>query len=386
MTDEETQSILDLNSEINQKRKAVEDLEKKALVYEETARKKQQESKTLETELQTIDQSLEQTANEIEKTQTEIDQYTLEIMQVEGSIQKRTKEIGDTKSKIGEFIRVINRNSAKTYLEISFANDTFSRFFMREKAMRDIEQEMKKSLDRLEILKTDLENQRKDLTAKKADLDEAKSRLDANQKAQEQEKQFKEAIIGRIQEEAVTYQQLTDEARAEYDQAVGEANALEQRFREKLEEQNVDLEKLLGDASQFLWPINPTRGISAYFHDPNYGWGIHTGVDIPAPQGTPVRAAADGVVAAARQPYMISAGNPGYSWIAILHGGNVSTQYWHMSQVNVQVDQYVRKGDVIGLSGGTPGVAGSGWRTTGAHLHFEARLNGLPVDPMSYLQ
>lgn len=386
LSDEDTQAILDLNSQIEQKRKAVEELEKKAQVYEQTAQRKAQESVNIEGRLESLDQSIEQTATEIKKTETQIEQYTLEIQQVEGSIEKRTAEIGDSKDKIGEFIRVIQRTNTKTYLEISLENDTFSSFFMHQKAIKDIEGEMKKSLDRLQVLKTDLENQRQDLTAKKTDLDTAHTQLKANQDAAEQEKQFKEVLLDKTKQETFQYQSLLDEAQTQHDQAVGEANVLENRFRDKLKESNVNVEDLLGQATDFIWPISPTRGISAYFHDPSYPWGVHTAIDIPAGQGTPVRAAADGVIAAAKQPYMISPGNPGYSWISIIHAENVSTQYWHMSQVNVEVDQFVRKGEVIGLSGGQPGVAGSGWQTTGPHLHFEVRVNGIPVNPLDYLK
>jgi murein DD-endopeptidase MepM/ murein hydrolase activator NlpD len=100
---------------------------------------------------------------------------------------------------------------------------------------------------------------------------------------------------------------------------------------------------------------------------------FHTGVDLRAPEGSPIRAAADGVVrrAGARGGY----GNA----IEIDHGEGVSTLYAHASNVSVQPGDRIARGAEVGQVGQTG-------RATGPHLHFEVRVEGKPIDPKAALK
>ncbi len=99
--------------------------------------------------------------------------------------------------------------------------------------------------------------------------------------------------------------------------------------------------------------------------------GFHGGVDFPAPAGTPVRAAADGIVRLA-EPLPLS-GNA----VMIDHGLGVVSSYLHMSAIEVRAGQRVKKGEVVGLVGST-GLA------TGPHLHWGLTINGVRVNPMPW--
>ena len=118
-----------------------------------------------------------------------------------------------------------------------------------------------------------------------------------------------------------------------------------------------------------IWPVGgPITGV---FGEQRPGH-IHVGLDIAAPEGTPIRAAAGGRVA-------IAGWTGGYgNYTCIQHGGSLSTCYGHQSRIGVSVGQSVSQGQVIGAVGNTG-------HSFGAHLHFETRVNGNPVDPMGYL-
>lgn len=99
---------------------------------------------------------------------------------------------------------------------------------------------------------------------------------------------------------------------------------------------------------------------------------FHEGIDIAAQTGTPVTATADGVV--------IKAGfSTGYgNMVEISHGYGIRTLYAHNSRLNVKAGQRVRRGDVIAY-------AGDSGSSTGPHLHYEVKMNGMPVNPAKYL-
>lgn len=103
---------------------------------------------------------------------------------------------------------------------------------------------------------------------------------------------------------------------------------------------------------------------------------LHAGVDIAVPVGTPVKADAAGVV--------IEAGTlPGYGNVIFIdHGGGTISRLAHLSQIDVAKGAQVAQGQVIGLSGGAKGAAGAG-DSTGPHVHYEVRVNGRPVNPLT---
>ena len=118
------------------------------------------------------------------------------------------------------------------------------------------------------------------------------------------------------------------------------------------------------------------------FHSSGYGWRVdpfsgkmafHEGLDFMASMGSPIYAAATGIVKFASH-------TPDYgNLVKIDHGAGLETRYAHASSLLVKVGERVKKGQLIGKVGSTG-------RSTGAHLHFEVRLKGTTLNPRKYLQ
>ncbi|MDA3005688.1 MAG: M23 family metallopeptidase, partial [Actinomycetota bacterium] len=121
-------------------------------------------------------------------------------------------------------------------------------------------------------------------------------------------------------------------------------------------------------AAGFTWP---TSGQLSSGFGPRWG-RMHQGIDVAAPTGRPITAAKSGKV-------IVAGSSGGYGNLVVIdHGGGLSTAYAHQSRIAVRVGQPVTQGGLIGFVGST------GF-STGPHLHFEVRVNGVARDPLPYL-
>lgn len=194
--------------------------------------------------------------------------------------------------------------------------------------------------------------------------------------------------------EAATEASLLASAQAEraaFEQRVGaleaESEAIEAELRRRAEEERQarlraeaargasSVRALSRGSGALAWPLaNPVLTSSfGYRTHPIYGGRrLHAGVDLRASIGTPVTAARSGVV--------VSAGWRGAYGMAVIidHGDGFATLSAHLSGVSVSAGQRVATGDVVGATGNTGG-------STGPHLHFEVRIDGVPVDPRAHL-
>jgi murein DD-endopeptidase MepM/ murein hydrolase activator NlpD len=149
-------------------------------------------------------------------------------------------------------------------------------------------------------------------------------------------------------------------------QQVDLLTVLESRLIEqKISKMMLPTQKPIADAplgSPFGWRIDPFTGRSA----------LHTGMDFQAPPGTPIRAAAGGIVVTQQL-------HPEYgNMVEIDHGNNLITRYAHASRVFVKQGDVVKRGQEIAAVGTTG-------RSTGPHLHFEVLVQGVPQDPQKFL-
>jgi murein DD-endopeptidase MepM/ murein hydrolase activator NlpD len=277
-------------------------------------------------------------------------------------------------------VQGINADKQKNYLEILLTNDSFASFYDQLQYTVRVYEDIGQSARVLRIIKEDLLKKRTQVATTKKTYEDLKKDLDEKKAKLEGQSDVKEQLLIATKSSESKYRTLLSSLKQQYQTVINDQRAYDNDERKKLDQQN----KMGDSVGAFGWPISG-RTITSRFHDPDYPFRNvfeHSAIDLRASQGTPIRAAASGYVARAKTCSLSSC----YAYVLIVHTDNLSTLYGHLSQINVSADQFVNKGDVIGLSGGKPGTVGAGPFVTGPHLHFEVRLNGIPVDPMGYLE
>lgn len=371
-----------IKTKIKELQEQIKELEKQQKFYEENIRLKRKEAVTLKNQISILETKINKTKTEIRKKETEIQKANLEIKEIQAQIKTKNIEISDLKERIIRFLKKIYQYDNKKDIEIVLLNERLSDYFNFVKANLDIQTGLQKTLDKTQNIKIALEDREEKLRDKKIELEKLKKELSTKKNELESDKKAKNYLLEETRGAEWKFQTLLAQARLEMREIELEITRFERELRKKLaeEEKWKKLEEL--GVLVFSWPV-PNEGIVATFHDPDYPFkrwlGEHSGIDIRASQGTPVRASASGYVARAKY------GGMGYSYLMIIHQQGFSTVYGHLSKILVEEGIFVKRGEIIGLTGGLPGTPGAGRFSTGPHLHFEIRRDGIPVNPLNYL-
>ncbi|HET8815066.1 MAG TPA: peptidoglycan DD-metalloendopeptidase family protein [Solirubrobacterales bacterium] len=210
--------------------------------------------------------------------------------------------------------------------------------------------------------KLTIEAARDAIAARERRLEITRSTLESRENALHAVRAKRKRTLDSVRGEIHQHEEIAEDLRAEIQQEIAEATGGYPLPAGPLPTPS---------AAGFIWPVEGT------FTSPfGYRWGrMHEGIDIAAPEGTPIRAAASGSVFLMQSEYE-SGGYGNYSCID--HGGGLATCYAHQSSFATSSGASVSQGDLIGYVGNTG-------HSFGAHLHFEVRVNGVAVDPMGYL-
>jgi murein DD-endopeptidase MepM/ murein hydrolase activator NlpD len=372
------QDIDTLNEQVKQKQKKIKDLNASIENYKSKIEDQQKSVLSLQNELALLENRIEEKALSTQRTRQQIELANLEIQSVSNEIQLEQNTINRRETVLAELVRQIEQGDQVSVVDAFIARPSLSEFFSHLDEIKRVENDLteatrtvKESKLILEEKKRQLEEGRTDLQAKKDDLLKEQEELEANRSA-------KVSLVAETQDQESEFQRIMYELRQQQQSESNDAASLQDKLKDKLDSVDVALAK--GDIL-LSWPIKASKGISAHFHDPSYPFKKlfeHPGVDLPTPVGTPVKAAAGGYIA------WLKTGKQYGNYIMVVHPGGVATVYAHLSKFGVKADTYVERGDVIGYSGGKPGDPGAGL-STGAHLHFEVRVNGIPVNPENYL-
>jgi len=372
--------IQDLNDQIEDNKDKIESLKKAAEEYAQKIEEYKEKSQSLKNQLALLDNQILKIEIDIKTAQLQIDKAKLEIESMDYQIKKEEDEIEKQKLNLIEYIKLINETDQKSYLEILILNNSFAEFFNQLSYLEEIQSNLFHTVERLKILKEAIEVQKADKQRQKQELDDLKNDLQITEDKLKNELKAKEIILVETKSSEIEFEKLLVETRQRQNSIESSILNIEQQIKDKITRLNSGSDSPKN--TLISWPLPPPHVITAYFHDPDYPYRYifeHPAIDIRAKQGTPIKAPAPGYVARVKDA------GYGYSYIIIIHDNGISTVYGHVSGIYVQEDSYVNTGDTIGLSGGMPGTLGAGNLSTGPHLHFEVRLNGIPVNPLEYL-
>lgn len=379
------QEIKNLNTQIENQRKQLEFVQSQQKQYSSLIKKKEQEQSTLKDQLDILDDRASMVELEIEAAKIEISKNNLETRKIAIDIDNNNKTIEKEKNHISNLLKLLYKQNRTTPIEILLLNNSLTDFINQVKYLENTNDELSQSLSSLEKSKEQLEKQEKILQEKEEKLNELKQELEKKQIILEGELENKTFLLSETKKSEQEYRKLLELAKREQEKAANEITALEKSVRLKIAERQKigDKDVNVFSDSGFTWPVSKNV-ITATFHDPSYPFrrsiGEHSGIDIRASQGSTLKAAASGYVARVKFD-----GSTSYAYIMLIHGDGYSTVYGHVSAVSVKEDDYVIQGQTIGKTGGAPRTVGAGAFSTGPHLHFEIRKDGIPINPQALL-
>ena len=320
-------------------------------------------------ELETLNGSIAEKEGQIETTKGELEQAKETEKKQYESMKLRIKymyERGDT-----------------SYVELFMESESLSELLNKAEYISKISEYDRQMLDQYAATKDEIAADEARLETEHAELLDLKEQTEIKQASVEQ-------LLSAKQAELRSYESQIAEAEnqlSEYEKDLEAQEAAIRQIEEEIKRQEEEARRKAEAAGQsyvtkdigdihFIWPCPASSRITSGFggrSSPTEGASSnHQGIDIGAPTGSDILAAAEGDVVVST--YSSSAGN----YVMINHGGGVYTVYMHASELLVSVGEHVSQGQVIAKVGST------GY-STGPHLHFGVRLNGTYVDPRSYV-
>lgn len=341
-------------------------------------KKLEQEIKDSKNELNRIESQTKDVTKQIADLDKKMNQATIDLEKVEKELEKieekivvTTEELEDAEINLEERqdtfnkrIRVMYMNGNVGFLEILLSSANIKDFLSRQDIVESIAEHDKDLIRFMKEQRDIIDAKKVELEAQRASVEVTKSRIESRRKDLDYATREKEDLMGRLEVDKKALEKEIDK---------------QNDFAKEIEAQIV---KLIRDSGPYSggkmgWPAPGYNRITS-----NYGYRIHpilkvkklhTGIDIGVPTGGNIVASAAGTVI-----YSGSLGGYGNT-IMLDHGGSIVTLYAHNSRLMVKEGVLVKRGDVVAKAGSTG-------MSTGPHLHFEVRKNGVYQDPLTWLK
>lgn len=345
------------------------------------------EKKSVSTDIENLDAKIQVTSAKISTLESEIVRLNKDIAENQEKLEEAQVNLSENTDALRMRLREMYKRGNVNYLEVILNSKDIEELLRNNEIISSI---ARADRELIEFIQEQIDTIKE--TEETLQIDKAK--VSASKAAVENERQSYQAAVDAKNNYMKVLESNLDLYKAEFEKAQSNWDALDSEIarlqkeitaQKKAEEaaarratrvhSNITVSSGPRNGQSYTWPLPGHYSISSPFGyrvHPILGYSkFHSGVDIPAPSGTPIVAAKSGTV-------IMSQLMSGYGNVVMVDHGDTVTVYAHCSALNVGVGESVKAGDVIAFVGST-GLS------TGAHLHFEVRVNGSPVNPLGYV-
>ena len=331
-----------------------------------------------------LQEKIDNLENQISLVNQTIDSLNNKIDEAEKKIKAKEQEIEDAKDTLKQRLRAIYIAGSNSSLQVLLSAESFADFLAKSELMRGVTKHDTQLMDRLNNDIKDINKLKKEIEADKADAKEMKAGLVSKQNELDKEYQRAQAAYNNadskqsdLSDEAEDLEAAKAKVQAEWQAAIKAESDRNRKFNSGSSSSGGDHSSSGHDSTVssfgFVWPFQSSYYISCGY----WGYYGHTGVDITCSGalGKPIYAAASGRVIRATWSN-VSYGNHLLIDHGVKDGQSVTTLYAHCQTLLVSEGQEVSQGQLIAYCGSTG-------NSSGPHLHFEVRLDGSPINPLS---
>lgn len=349
----------------------VDDLKKQQKNINQQIDKTKNEIKAMQKKTENVSREIEDLDIKMDNAATELQRVEDTLVGLNNQIDITLKELQDAEEKLSDQEDIFNKrlramymNGNVGYIEVLLSSGDITEFLSRKDMIQEIAEYDKELIVFMKEQRDIIDSKKVELEAQRASVEVTKAKLEARKRDLERVTREKEDLMSRLKQDIKAYER-------EYDKLNDYAKQIESKI--------FKLQRESGPYSggKMAWPVPGYSRITS-----SYGYRIHpifkvkklhTGIDIGAPTGAAVTAAADGTV-------IFAEWLGGYGKAMMVdHGGGIVTLYAHNSSFVASVGKKVKRGETIAKIGSTG-------NSTGPHLHFEVRRNGAYVDPLGWLK
>ncbi len=362
-------SVDDLNAQKSANQIKLDQINRQIKQYQQQIATTQKSADTLRNAILVFDKQIASTQLEIEAKQTQEDDVNLQIQQLEQAIEEKNNEIAQNRQILSALIVELNEYDTEYGLKTTIGSDNLSDFLDQIQYTKDYQDKIYQLVQKIKDLKAQLQSTQDSLKAQLKTLQELQNELQITQDSLSEQRDQKQQLLNQTRGLESNYQKLLVSSKQSAADLQKEVNDLDNQIRAKLGNKATP-----AGAGLLEWPVDGiltqgygNTGFTAL------GYTFHNGIDVAGPAGSPVYAAADGVV------YDTDRSDTEFgNWVAIKHSlsgpngqVNIITLYAHFRSFIVSPGQSVKQGDLIGYEGNTGNTTAKLYGPErGYHAHF----------------